>query len=65
MELHPLRHDRDHAQALAEIERLWNAAPGTPEHDRLEGLGLLVNVYEDRRRPIEPGDPVAATGDAR
>jgi HTH-type transcriptional regulator / antitoxin HigA len=60
MELRPLRNDQDHAQALAEIERLWNAAPGTPEHDRLEVLGLLVNAYEDFRWPIEPGDPVAA-----
>jgi|SRR5580658_522376 HTH-type transcriptional regulator/antitoxin HigA len=60
MELRPLRNDQDHAQALAEIELLWNAAPGTPDHDRLEVLGLLVNAYEDRRWPIEPGDPVAA-----
>jgi HTH-type transcriptional regulator/antitoxin HigA len=60
MELRPLRNDQDHAQALSEIERLWNAAPGTPEHDRLEVLGLLVNAYEDFRWPIEPGDPVVA-----
>jgi HTH-type transcriptional regulator / antitoxin HigA len=60
MELRPLRNDRDHAQALAEIEHLWSAAPGTLEHDRLEVLGLLVNAYEDLRWPIEPGDPVAA-----
>jgi HTH-type transcriptional regulator/antitoxin HigA len=60
MELRPLRNDQDHAQALAEIERLWNAAPGTPEHDRLEVLGLLVNVYEDLRWPMKPGDPVVA-----
>lgn len=60
MDLRPLRNDRDHAQALAEIERLWNSEPGTPEHDRLEVLGLLVNAYEDRCWPIEPGDPVAA-----
>jgi HTH-type transcriptional regulator / antitoxin HigA len=60
MDLRPLRNDRDHAQALAEIERLWRAEPGTPEHDRLEVLGLLVGTYEDHRWPIEPGDPVAA-----
>jgi len=60
MELRPLRNDQDHARALAEIERLWSAAPGTLEHDRLEVLGLLVNAYEDLRWPIEPGDPVVA-----
>ena len=60
MELRPLRNDQDHAQALAEIERLSDAAPGTPEHDRLEVLGLLVNAYEDLHWPIEPGDPIVA-----
>src|SRR5215472_11985978 len=60
MELRPLRNDHDHAEALAEIERLWNAVPGTPEHDRLEVLGLLVNAYEDFHWPIQPGDPVVA-----
>jgi HTH-type transcriptional regulator / antitoxin HigA len=60
MDLRPLRNDQEHTEALAEIERLWNAEPGTPEHDRLEVLALLVNAYEDRRWPIEPGDPVAA-----
>ena len=60
MDLRPLRNDQDHARALAEIERLWNAEPGTSKHDRLEVLGLLVSAYEDRRWPIEPGDPVAA-----
>jgi HTH-type transcriptional regulator / antitoxin HigA len=52
MELRPLRNDQDHAQALAEIERLWNAVAGTAEHDRLEVLGLLVSAYEDFRWPI-------------
>jgi hypothetical protein len=35
------------------------AAPGTPDHDRLKVLGLLVNAYEDRRWPIarEPSPP--------
>src|SRR5208282_1831095 len=60
MDLRPLRNHQDHKEALAEIERLWNAEPGTPEHDRLEVLGLLVNAYEDHRWPIEPGDPVEA-----
>jgi HTH-type transcriptional regulator / antitoxin HigA len=60
MELRPLRNDQDHAQALAEIERLWNAAPGSSEHDRLEVLALLVSAYEDLHWPIDPGDPVEA-----
>ena len=54
----PIRNDEDHAAALAAIECLWQAAPGTPEHDRLEVLAMLVDDYESRRWPIEPADPV-------
>jgi len=34
--------------ALAEIERLFDAAPNTPEGDRLEVLATLVEAYEER-----------------
>jgi HTH-type transcriptional regulator/antitoxin HigA len=57
-EIKPIRNDEDHAGALAAIESLWQAAPGTPEHDRLEVLAMLVDDYESRRWPIEPADPV-------
>jgi HTH-type transcriptional regulator/antitoxin HigA len=57
-EIKPIRNEADHAAALAAIERLWRAAPGTPEHDRLEILAMLVDDYESRRWPIEPADPV-------
>jgi HTH-type transcriptional regulator/antitoxin HigA len=56
----PIRTDEDHAEAVAEIERLWSAEPGTIEHDRLEVLGMLVDTYEAARWPIETPDPVEA-----
>ena len=56
----PIRTDEDHAEAIAEIERLWSAEPGTIEHDRLEVLGMLVDTYEAARWPIEAPDPVEA-----
>jgi HTH-type transcriptional regulator / antitoxin HigA len=56
----PIRTDEDHAEAVAEIERLWSAEPGTIEHDRLEVLGMLVDTYEVARWPIETPDPVEA-----
>jgi HTH-type transcriptional regulator/antitoxin HigA len=55
-----IRTDEDHAPAVAEIERLWSAEPGTPKHDRLEVLGMLVDAYEATRWPIEAPDPVEA-----
>ena len=58
MEIRPIRSDRDHAEALAEIERLWGAAIGSPEGDKLDVLATLVEAYEEKRWPIEAPDPV-------
>jgi len=60
MDIRPIRTVADHEAALAEIERLWHAAPGTSDHDRLEVLGTLVSAYEDREYPIEAPDPIEA-----
>jgi hypothetical protein len=50
----PTHTDMDHAAALARIEALWDAAPGTAEHDEIEVLGVLVSAYQDARWPILP-----------
>jgi len=60
MTIHPIHTKADHAAALARIEALWNARPGTPEHDELEVLAILVAAYEDEHWPILPPDPVDA-----
>lgn len=60
MDVQPIRTDENHSAALAEIERLWDAAPGSPEYDRLEILTTLVEAYEERRHPLEPPDPIEA-----
>ena len=59
MELKPIRTEAEHAEALADIERLWDAPAGSPEADRLEGLAMLVEAYEKAHFPIEAPDPVA------
>ena len=60
MNIQPIRTDDDHRVALKEIERLWGAAPGTEEGDKLELLAALVEKYEENRWAIaEPEwDPV-------
>jgi HTH-type transcriptional regulator / antitoxin HigA len=60
MELRPVRTEADYEAALAEIDRLMDAAPGTPEGDRLDILTTLVEAYEERHHPIEAPDPIAA-----
>jgi HTH-type transcriptional regulator/antitoxin HigA len=58
--IRPIRNRKDHARALKQIERLWNAKPGTPSHDRLDVLTTLVEAYERRHFPMPAPDPVQA-----
>ena len=58
MDIRPIRTDADHKAALAEIERLFSAEPGTPDGDRLDVLATLVERYEETRWPVPQGDPV-------
>jgi HTH-type transcriptional regulator/antitoxin HigA len=59
MEIHPIRNDDDHAAAVREIERLWGAAAGTEEGDKLDILSTLVEKYEDGRWPsVDVSDPI-------
>ena len=59
MEIHPIRNDDDHAAALREIERLWGAAVGTENGDKLDILATLVEKYEESRWPnTDISDPI-------
>ena len=59
MEIRPIRNDDDHAAALREIEKLWGAAAGTEEGDKLDILATLVEKYEEARWPsIDASDPI-------
>lgn len=60
MEIRPIKTEDDYRTALHEVERLMDAAPGSEEEARLEGLGTLVEAYEARHYPIPPPDPIAA-----
>jgi HTH-type transcriptional regulator/antitoxin HigA len=60
MNIRPIGNDADYQAALVEIERLFDAAPGTPESDRLEIWTTLVEAYEERKYSIPLPDPIAA-----
>ncbi|HYE68132.1 MAG TPA: transcriptional regulator [Anaerovoracaceae bacterium] len=60
MEIKPIRTEADYEAALAEVERLWGAEPGTPDGDRFEVLFTLVEAYEEKQYPILPPDPIEA-----
>jgi HTH-type transcriptional regulator/antitoxin HigA len=53
MQIRPIRNDRDHRAALAEIEKLWGSSSRTPEGDKLDILVTLVETYEERRWPLK------------
>jgi HTH-type transcriptional regulator / antitoxin HigA len=59
-DLQPIRTTENHQAALTEIERLFDAAQGSPEFDRLEILVTLVEAYEDKHEPILPPEPIEA-----
>jgi HTH-type transcriptional regulator/antitoxin HigA len=50
----------EHERALARIEELFTAKPGTPDGDELELLLLLVETYEAKEYPIDLPDPIEA-----
>jgi HTH-type transcriptional regulator/antitoxin HigA len=61
MEIRPIRTDKDHRDALAEIDKCWGAPEGTDEGDRLDVLVALVEIYEVKRWPINTAknfDPI-------
>jgi HTH-type transcriptional regulator/antitoxin HigA len=60
MQLKPIKTDADHEAALKEIERLWGAAEGTANGDRLEILITLSESYEEAHFPMDMPDPIEA-----
>lgn len=60
MNIRPIKNKSDYQWALAEIERLFDASPGSSDGDRLDVLTTLVEAYEDEHYPIPLPDPVEA-----
>ena len=55
-----IKTEKDYDRALARINDLMDANPGTSEEDELEKLVALVEHYEKEKHPIGPPDPVKA-----
>ena len=60
MNIRPVKTEKDYDAALARIEELWGADPGTPEGDELDVLLVLVGAYEDEHHPVPPPSPIEA-----
>jgi HTH-type transcriptional regulator / antitoxin HigA len=65
MKIPHIKTDADLRAAIKEVERLWNAAPGSADEDELERLAIMIGAYESKRRPtptaeeldLDPLDP--------
>ena len=60
MDIRPIRTKADYRAALKQVERLWDAAPGTVDGDRVDVLVTLIEAYEAKHFPIPAPDPIAA-----
>jgi HTH-type transcriptional regulator/antitoxin HigA len=60
MQIRPIRTKADYKAALKEVEKLWDANPGTAEGDRVDVLVTLIEVYEGKHFPVPVPDPIAA-----
>ena len=60
MRIKPIKTEADYHVALKEIERIFDAVPGTREGDRLEILTTLVEAYEEKHFHISFPDPIEA-----
>ena len=60
MAIKPIRTEHDHEAAVARIEQLFTAKPGTPEFDELDVLATLVDAYERQHHAIDPPSPIEA-----
>jgi HTH-type transcriptional regulator/antitoxin HigA len=55
-----IRNEADYEQALARIDALMDAAPGTPDSEELDVLVDLVELYEQKTVPMGFPSPLAA-----
>ena len=62
MEIKPIRTEQDYLAAFREVSALIDLDPSldTPEGERLDVLGTLVQAYEAKHYPIDPPDPIDA-----
>lgn len=60
MNVKPIKTKQDYKNALAELERLFDAHANTPDGDYVEVLATLIGKYEEEHYPIDAPDPVEA-----
>ena len=60
MNIKPIHNDDDLYVAFLRLEEVFQAKKGTPEADEMEILMTLIEVYENKKYPITPPEPIEA-----
>jgi HTH-type transcriptional regulator / antitoxin HigA len=60
IQIRPIRTEGDHDAALARIDLLMGAKPGSAEGDELDVLVTLVDAYEAKHYSMDAPDPITA-----
>jgi HTH-type transcriptional regulator/antitoxin HigA len=60
MEPRVLKTEADYEAALAYVETLMDAEPGSPEEEELEVFAVLIDTYEQAHYSIDLPDPIEA-----
>ncbi len=60
MNIKPIKTDADHRSALARVEAIFDAAPGTAKGDEAEVLATLIGLYEEKNFAIDLPSPIDA-----
>ena len=55
-----LKNEKEHKQALKQVEALWDAPKGSSQAEDLELWATLIEAYEEKHHPIPVPDPVGA-----
>jgi HTH-type transcriptional regulator/antitoxin HigA len=60
MDIKLIKTEEDYQIALEQLEKVFDAAEGTPDSDQADILALLIDEYENIHYPIEAPDPIEA-----
>jgi len=60
MNIKPIKNNQDYEAAIARLDELMGAEPGSDAFDELDILATLVAAYEEKEFPIEAADPIEA-----
>ena len=55
-----IKTEEDYNEAMARLDKIFDAVPGTPEDVELELLSILIDNYEKIHYPIGLPDPIEA-----